>query len=135
MRVQSSVCPRSLSRRQSHRLQSAVDAGVPRWVAARQGFNKGENNSHRKLTPLFFCIAIVASVVRSFNRCAQKKVVWTFEFKRNMSSESIREAEAQIQRDYAAVVGVKLRRVLHAFDVCDGVERRDVQVLQVVDIA
>jgi hypothetical protein len=35
-----------------------------------------------------------------------------FEFKRDMSSESMREAEAQIQRDYAAIVGSKLRPVL-----------------------
>jgi hypothetical protein len=83
-------------------LAAAVDAGA-RWVAARQGF--GNRNANAAL----FLHRNRGDGRASFNHCARKKVVWTFQFKRDMSKESIREAEAQIQRDYAAVCGGTLR--------------------------
>jgi hypothetical protein len=90
----------------------AVDAqSGAHWVGARQGFSKAVNDEYRNTDAAIFLHRNRGDGRAPFNRCAQKKVVWTFEFKRDMSKQSVHEAEVQIYRDYAAVAGSTRRAV------------------------
>jgi hypothetical protein len=89
----------------------AIDAqSGAHWVSARRGFSKAANNKHRQTDAAVF-LHCNRDGRAPFNHCAQAKVIWTFELKRDMSEQSVHEAEAQIMRDYAAVAGSTRRAV------------------------
>jgi hypothetical protein len=90
----------------------AVDAqSGAHWVGARQGFSKVVNDEYRNTDAAIFLHRNRGDGRAPFNRCAQKKVVWTFQFKCDMSEQSVHEAEVQMYRDYAAVAGSTLYAV------------------------
>mgnify|MGYP001317719874 FL=1 len=90
-------------RARSARVAAQQDRRGEHWIGARAGFMDMANNEHRNTDAcLFFHQSRDGRA--AFDPCAQKHVVFSAEFKRDMSQRSVADAIHQLLQDFAVIV-------------------------------